>query len=112
MHGQLRCWRSGPSASLAFYTIPTADLDDRSHALLHSQAGLDSDTGFTVGTRVGVGTEPDLYRHLAAVAPNHAHPPSGVSDIVRLDETVVDCLGAEGVRDVRRRSLPEVAVAV
>ncbi|QGG94308.1 YjjI family glycine radical enzyme [Actinomarinicola tropica] len=73
------------------------------HALLHSQAGLDSDAGFTAGTRVRVGDEPDLYRHLAAVAPNHAHLPSGVSDIVRLDETVVD--NPEAVVDVARGAL-------
>ncbi|MFP4512134.1 MAG: YjjI family glycine radical enzyme [Acidimicrobiales bacterium] len=73
------------------------------HALLHSQAGLDSDRGFTAGTRVRVGTEPDLYRHLAAVAPNHLHLPSGVSDIVRLDETVVD--NPQAVVDVARGAL-------
>lgn len=58
------------------------------HALLHSQAGLESDVGLTAGTRVRAGDEPDLYRHLLAVAPNHRHVPSGISDIVRLDPTV------------------------
>lgn len=66
----------------------------RGRALLHSQAGLESDEGFTAGARVAVGSEPDLYRHLHAVAPNHVHFPSGVSDIVRLDETVADNLQA------------------
>jgi YjjI family glycine radical enzyme len=60
------------------------------HALLHSQAGLDVDVALTPGTRVPAGSEPDLYRHLAAVAPNHKWFPAGVSDIVRLDETVAD----------------------
>jgi YjjI family glycine radical enzyme len=60
------------------------------HALLHSQAGLDADVALTPGTRVPAGSEPDLYRHLRAVAPNHRWFPSGVSDIVRLDETVAD----------------------
>jgi YjjI family glycine radical enzyme len=32
--------------------------------VLHSQAGLDSDMGVTAGTRIPVGAEPDLYRHL------------------------------------------------
>jgi YjjI family glycine radical enzyme len=60
------------------------------HALLHSQAGLDVDVALTPGARVPAGSEPDLYRHLAAVAPNHRWFPAGVSDIVRLDETVAD----------------------
>lgn len=64
------------------------------HALLHSQAGLESDVGVTAGTRIPVGAEPPLYRHLQAVAPNHAYFPSGVSDIVRLDDTVAHNLQA------------------
>jgi YjjI family glycine radical enzyme len=60
------------------------------HALLHSQAGLEADVDVTPGTRVSAGAEPGLYRHLQAVAPNHRWFPSGVSDIVRLDETVAD----------------------
>lgn len=63
-------------------------------ALLHSQAGLDSDRQVTAGTRVAVGGEPGLYRHLEAVAPNHRWFPAGVSDIVRLDETVTENLQA------------------
>lgn len=58
------------------------------HALLHSQAGVESDVDITVGTRVPVGDEPALYRHLRTVAPHHAWFPSGVSDIVHLEETV------------------------
>jgi YjjI family glycine radical enzyme len=64
------------------------------HALLHSQAGLDVDVELTPGTRVAAGAEPDLYRHLRAVVPNHRWFPSGISDIVRLDETVADNLQA------------------
>ena len=80
------------------------------HALLHSQAGLDVDVALTPGTRLPAGDEPDLYRHLAAVAPNHRWFPAGVSDIVRLDESVADNVqaavdiakGALAVRHARR----------
>jgi YjjI family glycine radical enzyme len=79
-------------------------------ALLHSQAGLDSDDGFTAGTRIPVGTEPPLLEHLLAVAPLHAYFPAGVSDVLAFDETatrnpqaVLDVIRgalAEGMRDV------------
>ncbi|MEO1058148.1 MAG: YjjI family glycine radical enzyme [Actinomycetota bacterium] len=59
-------------------------------ALPHSQAGLDSDEGVTAGARIPVGEEPDVYQHLRVVAPNHRHFASGVSDIVRLDDTLAD----------------------
>ena len=58
-------------------------------ALLHSQAGLDSDDGFTAGTRIPVGTEPPLLKHLLTVAPLHRWFPSGVSDVLAFDETAV-----------------------
>lgn len=64
------------------------------HALLHSQAGIEADVGVTAGTRVPPGSEPPLYRHVQAVAPNHRWFPSGVSDIVRLEATVADNLRA------------------
>ena len=80
------------------------------HALLHSQAGLEVDVDLTPGTRLPAGTEPDLYRHIEAVAPNHRWFPAGVSDIIRLDETVADNVQAavdiakgalaSGMRDV------------
>ena len=80
------------------------------HALLHSQAGLDSDDGFTAGTRVPVGSEPPLLQHLLAVAPLHQWFPSGISDVLAFDETAVRnpqaCVDvirgafAEGMRDV------------
>jgi YjjI family glycine radical enzyme len=63
-------------------------------ALLHSQAGLEVDVDLTPGTRLPAGREPDLYRHLVAVAPNHRWFPAGVSDIVRLDESVAENLQA------------------
>jgi YjjI family glycine radical enzyme len=79
-------------------------------ALLHSQAGLDSDDGFTAGTRIPVGTEPPLLQHLLTVAPLHRWFPSGVSDVLAFDETAVRnpqaCVDvirgafAEGMRDV------------
>ena len=79
-------------------------------AFLHSQAGLDSDAGFTAGTRIPVGTEPPLPEHLFTVAPLHAYFPSGVSDVLAFDDTavgnpqaVVDIIRgalAEGMRDV------------
>ncbi len=78
-------------------------------ALLHSQAGLDTDTSSTVGSRLPVGTEPGLYDHICAVAPNHDCFASGVSDIFHVEDTVrdnptamVDIIRgafAEGMRD-------------
>ncbi|WP_121256367.1 YjjI family glycine radical enzyme [Nocardioides ferulae] len=56
-------------------------------ALLHSQSGIDSDIGVTAGTRIPVGDEPGLLRHLQAVTPNHRLFPAGVSDILAFDET-------------------------
>ena len=78
-------------------------------AFLHSQSGIDSDVGVTAGTRIPVGTEPDLYEHIRTVAPHHYLFDAGVSDIVHFDDTarrnpeaVVDIIrGAfrEGMRD-------------
>jgi len=56
-------------------------------ALLHSQAGIDSDTGTTAGTRVKVGDEPPLLRHLRAVTPHHRHCAAGISDVLAFDDT-------------------------
>lgn len=60
----------------------------RGRALLHSQAGLSTDTGLTPGIRIPYGTEPDPVTHLQALLPQHAHFPSGVSEILTLDDTV------------------------
>ena len=78
------------------------------HAALHSQAGIETDT-VTAGTRIPVGREPGLLRHLRAVAPHHDLFPAGISDVLHFDETarrnpqaVVDVLrGAftSGMRD-------------
>lgn len=80
------------------------------HALLHAQSGIDSDFGVTAGARIPVGSEPPLYHHIRAVAPNHRHVPAGISDIFRFEPTVqsnpdavVAVLRgafAEGMRDV------------
>jgi YjjI family glycine radical enzyme len=79
-------------------------------ALLHSQSGIDSDVDVTAGTRVPVGEEPGLLRHLQAITPHHRHCPAGISDVLAFDETarrnpdaVVDVIrGAfrTGMRDV------------
>lgn len=60
----------------------------RSHAMLHSQAGISSDTGLTPGIRIAYGQEPDPVTHIRALAPQHRHFPSGVSEILTLDETI------------------------
>ncbi len=60
----------------------------RGRALLHSQAGLSTDTGLTPGIRIPYGTEPDPVTHVQALLPQHAFFPSGVSEIVTLDDTV------------------------
>jgi YjjI family glycine radical enzyme len=57
------------------------------HAALHAQSGIDTDVGVTAGTRVPIGREPALHRHLATVAPHHRWFAAGVSDIVHLDDT-------------------------
>lgn len=60
----------------------------RGHAMLHSQAGLSTDSGLTPGIRIAYGDEPDPVSHVRALAPQHRHYPSGVSDILTLDETI------------------------
>lgn len=60
----------------------------RDHALLHSQAGLSTDTGLTPGVRIPYGSEPDPVAHVMALAPHHAHYPSGISEILTIDETI------------------------
>ncbi len=60
----------------------------RGRAMLHSQAGLSIDTGYTPGVRIPYGTEPDPVSHVRALAPHHAFYSSGISEILTLDETV------------------------
>ncbi|WP_238015159.1 YjjI family glycine radical enzyme [Dactylosporangium sp. AC04546] len=56
-------------------------------AFLHSQSGIDSDTGVTAGTRIPVGREPALFEHLNAVAPHHRLFAAGISDVLHFDDT-------------------------
>lgn len=67
-------------------TAVTHGLEQR--ALLHSQAGLSIDEGVTPGTRIQYGHEPDVITHLQAMAKHHQYYPSGISDILTIDETV------------------------
>ena len=77
--------------------------------LLHSQAGIDIDVDVSVGTRIPIGDEPEMFEHIACVAPHHDLFGAGVSDIFHVEETVrsnpaamVDIIrGAfsEGMRD-------------
>jgi YjjI family glycine radical enzyme len=60
------------------------------YAFLHAQSGIDSDIGVTAGCRIPVGDEPPLIEHLRAVAPHHTWYPSGISDIVHLDDSALD----------------------
>jgi hypothetical protein len=59
----------------------------RGRAMLHAQAGLSSDSTATPGVRIPYGSEPDPVRHVQALAPHHRHYPSGISEILTLDET-------------------------
>ena len=77
--------------------------------MLHSQAGIDIDVDVSVGTRIPIGDEPEMFEHIACVAPHHDLFGAGVSDIFHVEETVrsnpaamVDIIrGAfsEGMRD-------------
>jgi YjjI family glycine radical enzyme len=58
-------------------------------AFLHSQSGIDSDLDVTAGTRIPIGDEPSLARHLRTVAPHHHLFTAGVSDVLSFDETAV-----------------------
>ena len=60
----------------------------RGRALLHSQAGLSTDAETTPGVRIPYGSEPDPVSHIRALAPHHQFYPSGISEILTLDETV------------------------
>ncbi len=60
----------------------------RGRALLHSQAGISSDLEATPGVRIPYGSEPDPVTHVKALAPHHRFYPSGISEILTLDETV------------------------
>ncbi len=76
---------------------------------LHSQGGIDLDNDVTAGTRIPVGDEPDMLRHITTCAPHHRYFAAGISDIFHVDETamrnpqaVVDIIRgafAAGMRD-------------
>ncbi len=57
-------------------------------ALLHSQAGLSDDIGATPGVRIPYGTEPDPVTHVQALAAHHKYYPSGISEILTVDESI------------------------
>jgi YjjI family glycine radical enzyme len=56
---------------------------------LHSQGGIDLDDQVTAGTRIPVGDEPSMLRHIEACAPHHHLFAAGISDIFHVDETAV-----------------------
>ncbi|MDX2411942.1 MAG: YjjI family glycine radical enzyme [Woeseiaceae bacterium] len=60
----------------------------RGHALLHAQAGLSDDVGTTPGVRIPYGTEPDPVTHVQALAAHHEYYPSGISEILTVDESI------------------------
>ena len=60
----------------------------RGRALLHSQAGLSDDIGATPGVRIPYGTEPDPVTHVQALAAHHKYYPSGISEILTVDESI------------------------
>ena len=62
----------------------------KNRALLHSQAGISTDSEETPGTRIPYGEEPDIISHVKIAASHHAYYPSGISDVLQLDQTVVD----------------------
>jgi YjjI family glycine radical enzyme len=57
-------------------------------ALLHSQAGISLDKDVTPGVRIPYGAEPDPVSYIKATVPHHQYYPSGISDILTIDETV------------------------
>ncbi len=60
----------------------------RGRAMLHSQAGLSDDIEATPGVRIPYGSEPDPVSHVQALAPHHKYYPSGISEILTVDETI------------------------
>ncbi len=56
-------------------------------AVLHSQSGIDIDVDVSAGTRIPIGEEPEMFEHIATVAPHHIHFSAGVSDIFHVEDT-------------------------
>lgn len=67
--------------------VPYTDGND-GRCFLHSQSGIDSDVEVSAGTRIPIGTEPEMYEHITAVAPHHDLFDAGVSDIFHVEDTV------------------------
>ncbi|WED23986.1 YjjI family glycine radical enzyme [Vibrio sp. JC009] len=57
-------------------------------AMLHAQAGTSMDKEVTPGVRIPYGCEPDPVSYIKATVAHHQYYPSGISDILTIDETV------------------------
>lgn len=70
--------------------VETTPLENvwRGYAMLHSQAGLSTDSETTPGIRIPYGLEPDPVSHVMALADHHKYYPSGISEILTIDETI------------------------
>lgn len=55
--------------------------------MLHSQVGIDTDSGISPGTRIPIGEEPELFEHLRRAGKFHGYFPSGTGDIFPFDLT-------------------------
>ena len=55
---------------------------------LHAQVGVSDDVGVTPGTRIPVGDEPELPKHLAVTARMQKNFPAGTGELFPFDETV------------------------
>lgn len=49
--------------------------------LLHAQVGIEDDINISPGSRIPIGEEPELWKHLKQTARFHKYFPSGVGDI-------------------------------
>ena len=86
-HNQLAPRISQTLSDIVTTTPVTFGYNNR--ALLHAQAGISSDIDTTPGTRIPYGEEPDIINHVKLAATHHAFYPSGISDVLALDQTVV-----------------------
>ncbi len=57
------------------------------HFMLHAQVGAEHDLGISPGTRIAIGSEPELYDHLRQAGLYHRFFTSGVGDIFPFDVT-------------------------
>lgn len=58
--------------------------------LLHAQVGTGMDAGMTPGTRIPIGEEPELWKHLKHTAKFHKYFPSGTGDIYPFESNSVN----------------------